>query len=276
MYEGEAQGKLLGGNLGTLCLLFGTPYMPDLEGSILLLEDDEEVNAVHFDRALQSLIHQPGFEGVQGIAFGKFQRASNMDQDTLTAIVESKAARPYAHRRRRQLRPHHTAVHVPDRWLRQSSCQRRHRPALHRRPLKAVSEDRFRKLRWSARRFAPCQHARPTAPLSAFQPGLVHAKADKRRRSRMRAEMLISARSARAIGWKCDALASHFQARLFQVEVALDAVHDLVPDAASVAQPNQSQALCPEQLDHEALVCGRAFFDTVRIPTKREAKRVRR
>jgi muramoyltetrapeptide carboxypeptidase LdcA involved in peptidoglycan recycling len=90
MHEGETEGKLLGGNLGTLCLLFGTPYMPDLEGSILLLEDDEEVNAVHFDRALQSLIHQPGFEGVRGIVFGKFQRASNMDQDTLTAIVESK------------------------------------------------------------------------------------------------------------------------------------------------------------------------------------------
>ena len=90
MYEGEAERKLLGGNLGTLCLLFGTPYMPDLEGSILLLEDDEEVNAVHFDRGLQSLIHQLGFEGVQGIVFGKFQRASNMDQDALTAIVESK------------------------------------------------------------------------------------------------------------------------------------------------------------------------------------------
>jgi muramoyltetrapeptide carboxypeptidase len=90
MYEGEAEGKLLGGNLGTLCLLFGTPYMPDLEGSILLLEEDEEVNAVHFDRGLQSLIHQPGFEGVQGIMFGKFQMASNMNQDTLTAIVESK------------------------------------------------------------------------------------------------------------------------------------------------------------------------------------------
>jgi muramoyltetrapeptide carboxypeptidase LdcA involved in peptidoglycan recycling len=64
--------------------------MPDLKGSILLLEDDEEVNAVHFDRELQSLIHQPGFEGVQGMVIGKFQRASNMDQDTLTAIVESK------------------------------------------------------------------------------------------------------------------------------------------------------------------------------------------
>jgi len=90
IHEGEAEGMMLGGNLGTLCLLFGTPYMQDLEGTILLLEDDEEVNAVHFDRELQSLIHQPGFEGVLGIVFGKFQRASNMDQDTLTAIVESK------------------------------------------------------------------------------------------------------------------------------------------------------------------------------------------
>ncbi|MBA2781856.1 MAG: LD-carboxypeptidase, partial [Rubrobacteraceae bacterium] len=39
---------------------------------------------------LQSLIHQPGFGGVRGIVFGKFQRASNTDPDTLTAIVESK------------------------------------------------------------------------------------------------------------------------------------------------------------------------------------------
>jgi muramoyltetrapeptide carboxypeptidase len=90
IYEGEVEGRLLGGNLGTLCLLFGTPYMPDLEGSILLIEDDEETDAVHFDRSLQSLIHQPGFEGVRAKVFGKFQRASNMDQETLTAIVEGK------------------------------------------------------------------------------------------------------------------------------------------------------------------------------------------
>jgi len=90
IYAGDAEGKLLGGNLGTLCLLFGTPYMPDLEGSILLLEDDEETDPVHFDRKLQSLIHQPRFEGVQGIVFGKFQRASKMDQGTLTDIIESK------------------------------------------------------------------------------------------------------------------------------------------------------------------------------------------
>src|SRR5215213_8311033 len=89
IHEGEAEGRLLGGHLGTLGLLFGTPYMPDLEGTILLLEDDEEAGPVHFDRELQSLLHQPGFGGVRGIAIGRFQGASNMDVDALTAIIES-------------------------------------------------------------------------------------------------------------------------------------------------------------------------------------------
>ncbi len=70
--------------------MFGTSFMPDLEGSLLLLEDDEEILPVHFDRLLQSLIHQPGFEGVRGIVLGRFQRASEMDLDTLKAIIESK------------------------------------------------------------------------------------------------------------------------------------------------------------------------------------------
>jgi muramoyltetrapeptide carboxypeptidase len=88
--EGEAEGRLLGGHLGTLCLLFGTPYAPDLEGTILLIEDDEEAGPVHFDRELQSLMHQPAFPGVRGVVIGRFQRASEMDLETLKAIIESK------------------------------------------------------------------------------------------------------------------------------------------------------------------------------------------
>ena len=88
--EGEAGGTVLGGNLGTLALLFGTSYMPDLEGTVLLLEDDEEVKPEHFDRTLQSLIHQPGFEGVRGMVIGRFQRASNMDLETLKEIINSR------------------------------------------------------------------------------------------------------------------------------------------------------------------------------------------
>lgn len=88
--EGSAEGGLLGGHLGTLCLLFGTSFMPDPDGKILLLECDDETQPLHFDRQLQSLIHQPGFEGVRGIVFGRFQRASNMAPETLEAIIRSK------------------------------------------------------------------------------------------------------------------------------------------------------------------------------------------
>ena len=88
--EGEAQGKLLGGHLGTFCLLFGTPYMPNLAGSILLLECDEETQPYHLDRELQSLAYQPGFQGVQGLVFARFQKASNVDLETLSEIVRGK------------------------------------------------------------------------------------------------------------------------------------------------------------------------------------------
>jgi muramoyltetrapeptide carboxypeptidase LdcA involved in peptidoglycan recycling len=88
--EGQAAGKLLGGHLGTLGLLHGTEYMPDLRDSILLIEADFETKPQHFDRELQSLINQPGFDGVQGLIIGRFQKASEMDDETLTEIIKGK------------------------------------------------------------------------------------------------------------------------------------------------------------------------------------------
>lgn len=90
IHEGKAEGTLLGANLCTLNLLQGTQYMPDLKGSLLFIEDDEESKPFHFDRDLQSLIHQPGFDGVRGIVIGRFQNASGMTRDLLTQIVDTK------------------------------------------------------------------------------------------------------------------------------------------------------------------------------------------
>jgi muramoyltetrapeptide carboxypeptidase LdcA involved in peptidoglycan recycling len=58
--------------------------------AILFLEDDFESRPATFDRDLQSLIHQPGFERVRGLVIGRFQRASGMTLDLLRAIVQSK------------------------------------------------------------------------------------------------------------------------------------------------------------------------------------------
>ncbi len=88
--QGEAQGMIIGGNLCTFNLLQGTQYMPNIKNSILFLEDDEETRPHTFDRDLQSLIHQPGFETVRGLVIGRFQKASSMTQQLLDKIIKTK------------------------------------------------------------------------------------------------------------------------------------------------------------------------------------------
>ncbi len=88
--EGKASGTLLGANLCTFNLLQGTEYFPDLKGSILFIEDDEETKPTNFDRDLQSLIHQPSFKGVKGLVIGRFQNASKMSTEKLVKIIKSK------------------------------------------------------------------------------------------------------------------------------------------------------------------------------------------
>lgn len=88
--EGSAEGTSIGGNLCTLNLLQGTPFMPKLENTILFLEDDCLSDPPTFDRDLQSLIHQPGFEGVKGIVIGRFQKASKFEANMIESIIQSK------------------------------------------------------------------------------------------------------------------------------------------------------------------------------------------
>lgn len=90
IHEGEAGGTIVGANLCTFNLLHGTEYMPSLQDSILFIEDDYESVPHTFDRDLQSLIHQPGFEGVKGIVIGRFQKASKMTNSLLKQIIETK------------------------------------------------------------------------------------------------------------------------------------------------------------------------------------------
>ncbi len=88
--EGKAEGTLLGGNLCTLNLLQGTEFFPDISNSVLFIEDDYESNAVTFDRNLQSLLHLPNFDKVQGIVFGRFQRASEITNEKMIRIIKTK------------------------------------------------------------------------------------------------------------------------------------------------------------------------------------------
>ncbi len=90
VYPGEAQGTIVGANLSTLNLLQGTEYMPSLENTVLFLEDDYEYKPHHFDRAFQSLIHQPDFKGVKGIVWGRPEGDSKMTDKLMIQILKTK------------------------------------------------------------------------------------------------------------------------------------------------------------------------------------------
>ena len=64
--------------------------MPDLQDIILFIEDDHLVKIGDFDRDLQSLIHQPDFEGVRGIVIGRFQVKSEITTEELVTTIKNK------------------------------------------------------------------------------------------------------------------------------------------------------------------------------------------
>jgi muramoyltetrapeptide carboxypeptidase LdcA involved in peptidoglycan recycling len=90
LQEGEAAGRIVGGNLCSLNLLQGTPFMPPLSGSVVFAEDDHQVKPWDFDRDLVSLLQQPSFKGVTGLVIGRFQKATGITRDLLAQIVASK------------------------------------------------------------------------------------------------------------------------------------------------------------------------------------------
>ncbi|MFJ3521128.1 LD-carboxypeptidase [Pseudomonas sp. NPDC090203] len=69
--SGVAEGTLLGGNLSMLSTCVGTPFMPNLEGAILLIEDVGEL-AYRVDRLLTHLGNCGILKQLAGIAVGQF------------------------------------------------------------------------------------------------------------------------------------------------------------------------------------------------------------
>lgn len=66
---GRARGRLEGGNLAVFAALVGTPYLPPLDGALLILEDINEA-VYRIDRMLAQLRLSGALQGVRGIIFG--------------------------------------------------------------------------------------------------------------------------------------------------------------------------------------------------------------
>ncbi|MBV8036506.1 LD-carboxypeptidase [Roseateles sp.] len=73
-HGGRAQGRLIGGNLAMFCALLGTPFMPDVDGTLLFVEDiSEEPHRV--DRMLSQLRLAGVLERIAGLLVGSFSGA---------------------------------------------------------------------------------------------------------------------------------------------------------------------------------------------------------
>lgn len=84
------EGKIMGGNLCTLNLLQGTDYMPNMEGSVLFVEDTASSNDALFSRDLTSLLQEKSVRNIKALVIGRFQKGSNISREKLLAIVKSK------------------------------------------------------------------------------------------------------------------------------------------------------------------------------------------
>lgn len=92
LQRGSAEGPLIGGNLCTLNLLQGTPWMPSLEDAVLFLEDDSLSSAPTFARDLASLLQSHDGNSVAGLLIGRFQEESGMTPELLAEIISRQPA----------------------------------------------------------------------------------------------------------------------------------------------------------------------------------------
>lgn len=86
LVPGRAEGPLLGGNLSVLTSLAGTPWFPDFDGALLLLEDHGEY-PFRLDRHLAQLANAGVLERISGVLLGHFPACDEPDpaKSTFTA-----------------------------------------------------------------------------------------------------------------------------------------------------------------------------------------------
>lgn len=81
---GKARGRLIGGNLSVLSGIVGSPYLPDMSGAILFLEDINE-NIYRLDRLMTHLKLAGVFDRLAGFIFGQCPSCSpDADYGSLT------------------------------------------------------------------------------------------------------------------------------------------------------------------------------------------------
>jgi len=77
-HGGRARGRLIGGNLAMFCALLGTPYLPEVDGALLFVEDISE-EPYRVDRMLSQLRLANVLGRIAGLVVGSFSGAESPD-----------------------------------------------------------------------------------------------------------------------------------------------------------------------------------------------------
>ncbi len=94
---GRVQGPLIGGNLEVFSRLIGTPYLPDLSGAVLFLEDVGE-RPYRIDRLITHLDLAGVFDAVSAVIIGEFKdckepAGSKLTSPTVEQVLEERLGR---------------------------------------------------------------------------------------------------------------------------------------------------------------------------------------
>jgi muramoyltetrapeptide carboxypeptidase LdcA involved in peptidoglycan recycling len=85
--DGAAEGRLLAGNISTIAKMIGTGYLPETEGAILFLEDDDEASLSVIQGLMQQFRQAGLMKGIQGLVFGRFQKGSEIESGQLEKML---------------------------------------------------------------------------------------------------------------------------------------------------------------------------------------------
>jgi muramoyltetrapeptide carboxypeptidase len=87
--RGKGRGRIIGGNIGTMLLLAGTDYWPNLRGKILLVEEDESESSKTIDRMFTQLRQMGVYDQIAGMVVGRFHRNVKFNEnDSLEMILD--------------------------------------------------------------------------------------------------------------------------------------------------------------------------------------------
>lgn len=87
LVSGQAEGRLIGGNLSLLAAMAGTPYRVDTTGKILFIEDIGEA-PYRVDRMLQTLKSGGQLDQCAGVVLGAFTRREEEDTSSEVRTID--------------------------------------------------------------------------------------------------------------------------------------------------------------------------------------------